>query len=142
MACMDSEPLKLLKILCNCEHLLTVPEFHWPEFLSASKTEETACIEMNISPKLHWFNGHFPGQPVLPGVAQTHWAALLAPALFNLQGEFSGLTRLKFKTPLLPGQKVFLQLTNKPSRHLINYRYHSDDADFSSGTLHFVEQTA
>ena len=114
-----------------------VPEHHWPEFLSVRVAEKSATIEMTISPELHWFDGHFPGQPVLPGVVQTHWAALLAFAMFNPPEEFSGLTRLKFKTPLLPHQTVFLQLTDNPSRSLTNYRFHSDDIDYSSGTLHF-----
>ena len=139
MAFMNSEPLKLLKAVCNCERLLAVPPFHWPEFLSAHREGESATIEITVSPGLHWFGGHFPGQPVLPGVVQTHWAALLASAIFNQPDEFSGLTRLKFKAPLLPDQTVFLQLTHSPARRLINYRYHSSDTDFSSGTLHFRE---
>ena len=142
MASMNSEPLNLLKPLCNYEQLLVVPEHQWPEFLSARMEGESATLEMTVSAELHWFDGHFPGQPVLPGVVQTHWAALLASALFNCRDEFSGVSRLKFKTPILPSQTVLLQLTHNPARSQINYHYQSSGADYSSGTLHFGKLAA
>ncbi len=134
---MNSDPLDQLKTLCNCDRLAAVPANHWPQICSARLDAESATVQMNMLPDLCWFDGHFPGQPVLPGVAQTHWACLLAATVFDLATEFSTLTRLKFKTPVLPGQSVTLELTYSSERSRVNYRYHEGDTVFSTGTVHF-----
>lgn len=138
---MTSNPLNKLQTHCDCKRLSAVPACHWPEILSALIDANSAIIDMNISPRLHWFKGHFPEQPVLPGVVQTHWACLLAPAVFDLANEFTAMNRLKFKEPLLPGQTVSLSLAHDAIRNRINYRYHNDDAVFSTGTIHFGKST-
>lgn len=137
MSRMTSAPLNLLITLCNCDRLLAVPESHWPDILAVQLDSQAATIDMKVSSGLHWFDGHFPDQPVLPGVVQTHWACLLGSTVFDLADEFSALTRLKFKTPVLPGQTLTLALTYVAARDQINYRYHHNETVFSSGTLHF-----
>lgn len=50
------------------------------------------------------FAGHFPDNPVLPGVVQTMAAALCATA--GCSTRIIGLTRAKFLEPILPGVPV------------------------------------
>jgi len=117
--------------------LLAVPDSHWPEIASARIDTASAVFEMKMSPELCWFDGHFPSQPVLPGVAQTHWACLLASVIFHQPGEFSALRRLKYKTPILPAQSVYLSLTHIVSRDQVSYKYHKDEVEFSTGVMVF-----
>ena len=58
----------------------------------------------------HYFEGHFPGQPVMPGVlivesmAQTACAMLLSKGGFeNKIAFFMGIDEAKFRTPVIPG---------------------------------------
>lgn len=58
----------------------------------------------------HFFEGHFPNQPVMPGVliiesmAQTACAMLLSKGgLENKIAFFMGIEEAKFRTPVLPG---------------------------------------
>jgi beta-hydroxyacyl-ACP dehydratase FabZ len=58
----------------------------------------------------HFFEGHFPGQPVMPGVlivesmAQTACALLLSKGgLENKIAFFMGIEEAKFRAPVLPG---------------------------------------
>ncbi len=60
-------------------------------------------VELWVSPTTPYFNGHFAGQPVLPGVAQIEWLVWLARELLGMQGGFAGLDAAKFKRIIRPG---------------------------------------
>ena len=55
------------------------------------------------------FAGHFPGQPLLPGVlllAQVLEAALADPALIGRLGDAPRLSNAKFLSPVRPGDRI------------------------------------
>lgn len=64
-----------------------------------------------IPPGFPAFEGHFPGNPLLPAVCQT---GLCADALSRQEGkplEISAVARAKFMRPVLPGAQVQITLT-------------------------------
>jgi UDP-3-O-[3-hydroxymyristoyl] N-acetylglucosamine deacetylase/3-hydroxyacyl-[acyl-carrier-protein] dehydratase len=76
-----------------------------------------------------FFQGHFPGQPIMPGVliveamAQTG-GILLLNALPNIEEKlvyFMQINNVKFRKPVVPGDQLFLEveLTNKRSKVFI-----------------------
>jgi 3-hydroxyacyl-[acyl-carrier-protein] dehydratase len=62
------------------------------------------------------FAGHFPGQPILPGVLLLeHVMAFAQEQLANPLSNFS-LLNVKFLAPVLPGAKLTVSLTaNQPA---------------------------
>jgi 3-hydroxyacyl-[acyl-carrier-protein] dehydratase len=61
-----------------------------------------------------WFTGHFPGEPILPGIAlvDSVCAAIVKDA--GDRGEsvsISSLRRVRFTGPVRPGEKLLLHLT-------------------------------
>ncbi|MDO5764922.1 MAG: hypothetical protein Q4P84_04355 [Elusimicrobiales bacterium] len=67
-----------------------------------------------IPPGFPAFEGHFPGNPLLPAVCQT---GLCADALSRQEGkplEISAVARAKFMRPVLPGAQVQITLTPRP----------------------------
>ena len=78
---------------------------------------EGATAEHDVAEDAHWVSGHFPGQPVMPGVlivealAQTAALSALAgkPELIGSSIYLVGLKRFKFRRPVVPGETLIMR---------------------------------
>ncbi|MBI3795324.1 MAG: 3-hydroxyacyl-ACP dehydratase FabZ [Nitrospinae bacterium] len=82
----------------------------------------------NVSFNEAFFQGHFPGKPIMPGVliieAMAQAAAYLAiKSAKNLPGKkiplFTGIENARFKRPVVPGDVLTLDLTVNRTRSRI-----------------------
>lgn len=96
---------------------------------------ESAEIRIAFSPELVWFRGHFPGEPVLPGIAQVHLAAQWAEEIWDWQPLGANLSRLKFRQIIRPGDTVRLKLARDITRQQLQFAYHLGDIVASEGTI-------
>ena len=80
-----------------------------PVELSVQQQGDSAVLLLRIDADLPWFRGHFPGQPILPGVAQLDWVIHYGTRLLAPDRHFSSVENIKFQQPILPG--ATLQLT-------------------------------
>lgn len=101
---------------------------------SVEQRENGVTICLYISDKLHWFRGHFPGCPILPGVVQTHWAIGYGAQYLNLPSRISKLEVIKFKNLIRPDMEITLQLDIKPNGKLV-FSYHHNNDEMSSGRI-------
>ncbi len=84
-----------------------------PELLSWSAEGDSLSAELAFPPDGIWFSGHFPGFPVLPGVAQLFFVRKFARRVF---GDFldAGLyRRIKFRRLVRPGERATLEVNRK-----------------------------
>ncbi len=70
----------------------------------------------NISGNEPFFPGHFPGNPLLPGVimieamAQLGGTAILEPGAFARKTPYlAGIDKAKFRRPVIPGDRLMME---------------------------------
>jgi len=111
---------------------------------------ETKCIGVKtVTINEPFFQGHFPGHPVMPGVMQVEAMAQVASILlFKLAkttsriGYFMSADGVKFRKPVLPGDTIFIhaELTKSRGERLAKAKCHCvvNDAVVSEGELMFT----
>ena len=94
---------------------------------------------LDVSPDLGCFKGHFPGNPILAGVVQLHWAVCFSQALFRFDEVPVEIKRLKFKSIVSPPRILELVL-NKSSEQEVQFEFASLGQVHSQGRLIFDEE--
>ena len=95
--------------------------------------QSTICVE--LTPDMVWFEGHFPGQPVLAGVAQVHMAVLWAQQVWGWKPRGGNVSQLKFRRVLRPGDIVQLRLVRRLDKERLHFSYSLDDVVASEGMI-------
>ena len=78
---------------------------------------ESATAYKNVSEDEYYFKGHFPGNPIMPGVliveslAQTGAVAILSMEENKEKNAlFGGIDKLRFKRQVVPGDRLKLEV--------------------------------
>jgi len=86
--------------------------------MAADTPQESLARRVDIALDHPAFDGHFPGRPLLPGVAlvaEVLEAALAEPALAACIGRSPRLVVVKFLAPVLPGASLVIRFHRLPS---------------------------
>jgi 3-hydroxyacyl-[acyl-carrier-protein] dehydratase len=87
--------------------------------------DQSAIGIKNVTANEHFFQGHFPAHPVMPGVLLIEGMAQTAGALcvFNLDEKvesslvyFMAIDRARFRRPVMPGDTVYYHMTKVRNR--------------------------
>lgn len=92
-------------------------------------------LTLDVSDDLAFFPGHFPVQPVLPGVVMVDWAASFAERYLPVDIRFTAMEAIKFKQVVRPPQRIQLHLEYKPETGKLIYHIDSAIGEHSSGRL-------
>ncbi len=89
--------------------------FLWVDRIVELEPGVRAVGELDVSPDLDFFRGHFPGHPVMPGVlimealAQVGAYAILSlPKNEGKLGFFGGMDKVRFRKQVVPGDVLVL----------------------------------
>jgi 3-hydroxymyristoyl/3-hydroxydecanoyl-(acyl carrier protein) dehydratase len=96
-------------------------------------TDEGHAFRLVVPPDLRWFDGHFPGDPIVPAVVQVDWAIHFGCELGFDPDRFSGFSRLKFKRVITPNTELRLVLTATTDK--LGFLFESADGIHSQGTV-------
>jgi 3-hydroxymyristoyl/3-hydroxydecanoyl-(acyl carrier protein) dehydratase len=92
-----------------------------PEVLARDASDKRLVLELHVAPDCLWFQGHFPGHPILPGVVQIGWAAWFGARWLGCDTPPRSLSRIKFRRPIGPDSRLSLHL--RRSRGKLHYEY-------------------
>ncbi|MDZ7807847.1 MAG: 3-hydroxyacyl-ACP dehydratase FabZ [Gracilimonas sp.] len=83
----------------------------------------------NVTANEEFFNGHFPGQPIMPGVLQVEALAQAGAIMLMSQSEdpeetlmvFTGISKCKFRKQVVPGDQLMLEVElGSKKRNFVN----------------------
>jgi predicted hotdog family 3-hydroxylacyl-ACP dehydratase len=103
-----------------------------PELWEVEVAGPRLSASARVPADLPHFAGHFPGEPLLPGVVQLEWALALASERLGLGGAPCALEALKFREPLRPGQAFELRLE---ARSGLRFELESEGRGIASGRV-------
>src|SRR6201993_3278919 len=109
---------EILKILPHRYPLLLIDRV-----LELKRKERIVAIK-NVTINEPFFNGHFPGLPIMPGVLIVEAIAQAGGALLLTEVEdrdnkimvFTGIERARFRRPIIPGDQLRIEVEVKSWR--------------------------
>ncbi|GIX34858.1 MAG: AMP-binding protein [Lysobacteraceae bacterium] len=108
------------------------PRVQWS---ATGPTELVGCFRLGGDQE--WFQGHFPGAPVLPGVAMLHWVGTWARDRFGLRGSFRAIEQLKFHRLIRPGLEARVRVVLQGAGTSVAFELTSAEGVHASGRLRF-----
>lgn len=96
------------------------------------------AFAFEVEPEHPAFEGHFPGQAILPGVVQVDWAIRLGETAFGPLGVFASLEHLKFQAVIEPEEPLELRLDWNAAARELGFTYEGATGRKSSGFARFA----
>lgn len=116
-------------VLLDTRRILAMIPHRYPFLLIDRVLEavpfESATALKNVTMNEQFFQGHFPGAPVMPGVliiesmAQTAAALVVHSVGKELEGKlvyFMAIDECKFRRPVVPGDQLMVSVTKQQNR--------------------------
>jgi len=82
--------------------------------LSIRKTETAVTARVDVPEASRWFDGHFPEEPILPGIAQLALVMEVLKKAFGPKTAAIRFSRVRFKQLIRPGDRLDLDIRPKP----------------------------
>jgi len=100
---------------------------------------ELFVADLLVPTDLLYFQGHFEGDPILPGVVQLDGAVLplVEEAWPELEGSLRRVMRLKFIAPIRPGDGIQVHLERRDDPNRVTFRIDRQETTCTRGTLCF-----
>ncbi|WP_434299478.1 AMP-binding protein [Corallococcus exiguus] len=106
-----------------------------PPFRVLERSDERVLLAVEVPANSPYFEGHFPGSPILPGVVQVEWSLLLGREHFALPPDFLRIETLKFQQVIPPGTLLSLELTWAKESGRLGFKLTSAAGSHASGRI-------
>lgn len=106
-----------------------------PDVRAVRETADGVELDIALPETLLYFQGHFPGHPVLPGVVQLDWAVSLADRYLGTSIGAARHLQVKFREIIAPGGTVTLTLRRPAGAARVSFEFRRGDEILSSGAV-------
>ncbi len=101
--------------------------------------EGKIVASVTIAADSPWFSGHFPDDPILPGIAQLKMVADLIAESRQGSRCMTGLSRVKFRKIVRPEEELDINVTCGKKADQYNFKITSGSDDVCSGWMYFSQ---
>ena len=92
-------------------------------------------FQFKVPEDLLFFEGHFPGTPVVAGVCQIKWVCDVIREHFQRELPIAGMEAVKFHQLLFPGQSFRMEIKHQAKRRKWSFRLFYDQKKVASGRI-------
>lgn len=110
-----------------------------PEVRAIQHQDSGVLLKLHIPYNLLYFEDHFPGQGILPGVVQLQWVTGFIDTYFPRAGTFQRMENVKFQKVIRPAADIDLELTWEEEKSRFRFRYAYGGDHHASGRLVFKD---
>ena len=103
------------------------------------KNENSVTLEFTVPAANPYYDGHFPGFPILPAVAQIELVLRFAAEHFGTGIDVSEIKRIKFSSLIQPDKPHLLRLEKTGKTLSFKMYSHGGETVYSSGSIHIRE---
>ena len=116
--------------------LQSVTKYHATGDPSAFRIEAS----LEFGPDFPAFQGHFPGNPILPGIVQLACVRMLAARFLETHLFSAALSNIKFREMVRPGQSVdvYVSATGNDGGWKVKFEISSSETPIASGDMRLV----
>ncbi len=104
-----------------------------PDYLEKTKKANHISTRLRVPEDLAYTEGHFEGDPIVPGVVLIDWALTLAEHTFSDLPELTEFRHVKFKNPLQPGDTCRLEIEWNAEKQSIQFTYENGEEICATG---------
>ena len=111
----------------------------WYELKNLNQTDsKEISVDIQVPRNSTWFSGHFPGAPILPGIAQLGMVFDAIHQLGNPNMKISGIERVRFKQIIRPDDHLkIIAVPRKNDAESYSFRIMAGEKLVCSGVMTF-----
>ena len=117
--------------------LLALFDSRRPQTRLLTRSADTVSLQIELRPESPYFDGHFTGAPILPGVVQLDWVVLFGREYFELPPNFLRMEAVKFQQVIKPGVPIEMAIQFDAERGRLSFALHSAAGPHASGRIIF-----
>lgn len=101
----------------------------------SERTEDGWRLQVEVPRTSRFFEGHFPGEPILSGVAQLVLVSEAIEHCTGAPGNVVGLTSVRFRSPVRPGDRLVVSLRRSSKGTDLSFELRRDQELVTNGRL-------
>ena len=118
------------------------PRIVLPEIAGRSSAENRLVLELRVPEELRFFEGHFPGYPVVPGYVLLAWVLRFAAESFPLPARATRLRALKFHRVVKPGDSIAVSISWQAERLQLEFTIQESGSKVAGGRIQYGDASA